>query len=288
MNSEQGSSGASLPNRALQQQQMQQQQQDPMTLSVISHFELPARASPSTAAFEGQSQPSHSSSLHPSDAAASSLTPGDLLGSSSHSALSTQASHSIPAWVDKSLPAASGKATAQAAIPSGPEFDEEKRGDRVRRRRAASASSGFSDESSTLEYPERSASEPSAQAVVTPAPSGSLTRSIFTPGISPWRRASLLLASLAINLGLPFINGVMVGFGEIFARSVLAPKLGLLIREPGVGGVGIGARQPSNAQALGAARASRSRKVGLEGHRSQVESAEELAKRTSQAKHAMS
>ena len=30
-----------------------------------------------------------------------------------------------------------------------------------------------------------------------------------------------------MNIGLPFVNGVMLGFGEIFARAFLAPWLGL-------------------------------------------------------------
>ncbi|KOS15506.1 proteophosphoglycan ppg4 [Malassezia pachydermatis] len=63
---------------------------------------------------------------------------------------------------------------------------------------------------------------------IPPAPTGELTlATIMAPGL-PWRRRLLLLtASLAINLGLPFINGVMLGFGEIFARAFLAPWIGL-------------------------------------------------------------
>lgn len=59
------------------------------------------------------------------------------------------------------------------------------------------------------------------------APSGSLTVALFSPGLTWQRRGYLLLASIAINLGLPFINGVMLGFGEIFARGILAPWIGL-------------------------------------------------------------
>lgn len=59
------------------------------------------------------------------------------------------------------------------------------------------------------------------------APSGSLTLALFSPGIGWRRRSYLLLASVAINIGLPFINGVMLGFGEIFARSIVAPWIGL-------------------------------------------------------------
>ncbi|OJA10549.1 hypothetical protein AZE42_11999 [Rhizopogon vesiculosus] len=37
---------------------------------------------------------------------------------------------------------------------------------------------------------------------------------------------SMLLSSLAIDLLLPFMNGVMLGFGEIFAKNVLAWWIG--------------------------------------------------------------
>ena len=61
-----------------------------------------------------------------------------------------------------------------------------------------------------------------------PAPTGELTlAAIFSPAL-PWRRRIILLAaSVAINIGLPFINGVFLGFGEIFARAFLAPWMGL-------------------------------------------------------------
>ncbi|KAN0061341.1 hypothetical protein ACQY0O_006188 [Thecaphora frezii] len=60
-------------------------------------------------------------------------------------------------------------------------------------------------------------------------PSGSLTLAALSPSSSiPFpRRLALITSSLLINLGLPFINGVMLGFGEIFARVVVAPALGI-------------------------------------------------------------
>lgn len=72
-------------------------------------------------------------------------------------------------------------------------------------------------------------SQPHAPSEMLPQypPSGSLTLAIFAKNISWQRRGYLLLASVAINLGLPFINGVMLGFGEIFARSIVAPYIGL-------------------------------------------------------------
>ncbi|SHO77141.1 Similar to S.cerevisiae protein MIM1 (Mitochondrial protein required for outer membrane protein import) [Malassezia sympodialis ATCC 42132] len=61
-----------------------------------------------------------------------------------------------------------------------------------------------------------------------PAPTGELTiAAICAPGV-PWsRRLLLVTATLAINIGLPFLNGVMLGFGEIFARAFIAPWIGL-------------------------------------------------------------
>ncbi|GAA6014160.1 hypothetical protein JCM10207_006117 [Rhodosporidiobolus poonsookiae] len=44
---------------------------------------------------------------------------------------------------------------------------------------------------------------------------------------APWtRKIWAVIASVAINVGLPFVNGVMLGFGELFARNVLGVRLG--------------------------------------------------------------
>ena len=48
----------------------------------------------------------------------------------------------------------------------------------------------------------------------------SLTLSLFT-GPSGSLSVTRILAVLGINLILPFVNGVMLGFGEIFAREVI-------------------------------------------------------------------
>ncbi|KAG8908342.1 hypothetical protein FRB99_007269 [Tulasnella sp. 403] len=54
----------------------------------------------------------------------------------------------------------------------------------------------------------------------------SVTPRILDAGL-PWKtRAFALVSSLAINMFLPFVNGVMLGFGEIFARNVIAPWFG--------------------------------------------------------------
>ena len=49
----------------------------------------------------------------------------------------------------------------------------------------------------------------------------SVTLSIFDSSLSRRARILALVSSLSINLLLPFINGVMLGFGEIFARHII-------------------------------------------------------------------
>ncbi|GAK68403.1 uncharacterized protein PAN0_085d6653 [Moesziomyces antarcticus] len=75
-------------------------------------------------------------------------------------------------------------------------------------------------------------------------PTGSLTLAAFNPysTIPLPRRLALISSSVAINFGLPFLNGVMLGFGEIFARVILAPALGIT----GVGWAGDTARAVAN------------------------------------------
>jgi ABC-type nickel/cobalt efflux system permease component RcnA len=65
----------------------------------------------------------------------------------------------------------------------------------------------------------------------------SVTLSIFSAGLSPRARALAIASSIAINFVLPFINGVMLGFGEIFAKNFVAPLFG--IRPPSVASVGV-------------------------------------------------
>lgn len=55
---------------------------------------------------------------------------------------------------------------------------------------------------------------------------GTATLAIFDSQLSTTTRVKALASSLAINLLLPFINGVMLGFGEIFAKNVLVGWLG--------------------------------------------------------------
>lgn len=53
-----------------------------------------------------------------------------------------------------------------------------------------------------------------------------MTLSVFDATLSPKTRALALLSSVAINVLLPFVNGVMLGFGEIFAKNVIVTWLG--------------------------------------------------------------
>jgi len=79
---------------------------------------------------------------------------------------------------------------------------------------------------------------PPARSKIESPPSVSL--SVFDPRLSNRSRAVALLTSFAINLALPFVNGVMLGFGEIFARSLLT-KWGWSVPGGAATAVGIGA-----------------------------------------------
>ncbi|KAG0144075.1 hypothetical protein CROQUDRAFT_47822 [Cronartium quercuum f. sp. fusiforme G11] len=72
-----------------------------------------------------------------------------------------------------------------------------------------------------------SGSEPHSE-IPTPLPplTLSLFRHLFDPRLSWSRKLSCVAATMAINLMLPFINGVMLGFGEIAARELVGRYLG--------------------------------------------------------------
>jgi hypothetical protein len=62
------------------------------------------------------------------------------------------------------------------------------------------------------------------------------TLSIFDRSLSRRARTLAIISSIAINFFLPFVNGVMLGFGEIFAKNIIGyfgweiPGTGLGIR----------------------------------------------------------
>ncbi|ETW83101.1 hypothetical protein HETIRDRAFT_426508 [Heterobasidion irregulare TC 32-1] len=69
--------------------------------------------------------------------------------------------------------------------------------------------------------------------------SASTTLAVFDGTLSVRTRAWALVSSLTINMFLPFVNGVMLGFGEIFARNVVG-WLGW--RVPGAAAANVGIR----------------------------------------------
>ncbi|KAH9814057.1 hypothetical protein DFH28DRAFT_1108318 [Melampsora americana] len=78
------------------------------------------------------------------------------------------------------------------------------------------------DESST------SISEPNQSLNPTPIPSLTLSlfRHLFDDRLTWDRKIGCITATLAINLFLPFINGIMLGFGEIAARELVGKYMG--------------------------------------------------------------
>ncbi|GJE96573.1 hypothetical protein PsYK624_127710 [Phanerochaete sordida] len=71
------------------------------------------------------------------------------------------------------------------------------------------------------------------------------TAAIFDSKLSTKTRALALLSSIGINLLLPFVNGVMLGFGEIFAKELLFGWFGWKLP---VTSVGVRARTAFNAR----------------------------------------
>lgn len=59
-----------------------------------------------------------------------------------------------------------------------------------------------------------------------------VTPVIFDPNVPVKTRILAMFSSLAINMFLPFVNGVMLGFGEIFARNVVGPWFGWKVINP--------------------------------------------------------
>jgi hypothetical protein len=79
--------------------------------------------------------------------------------------------------------------------------------------------------------------QPDSQSVA-PIPT-SATLAIFDSNLSIQTRLGALISSLGINLLLPFVNGVMLGFGEIFAKNIVVGWLGWKLPGSGVANVGI-------------------------------------------------
>lgn len=81
----------------------------------------------------------------------------------------------------------------------------------------------------SMSFPEHDEQTPPQDRRLAPQPAPvSLTSAIFDTSLSKRTRLTAFFSSLAVNLLLPFINGVMLGFGEIFAKNVLMDWLGHL------------------------------------------------------------
>jgi len=97
----------------------------------------------------------------------------------------------------------------------------------------------------SMSYPERSETPPSQNR---PAPSQTVpptaTHAMFDSTLSTRTRIKALFSSVAINMLLPFINGVMLGFGEIFAKYVILGRLGWKIPGSVATTTGIGVSTP--------------------------------------------
>lgn len=72
----------------------------------------------------------------------------------------------------------------------------------------------------------------------------SATLSIFDSSLTRRTRALAFVSSLAINFVIPFVNGVMLGFGEIFAKTMLG-RFGWSVSGYSATAVGIGAAPSS-------------------------------------------
>ncbi|KAJ3830228.1 hypothetical protein F5880DRAFT_1606910 [Lentinula raphanica] len=76
-----------------------------------------------------------------------------------------------------------------------------------------------------------------------PAAPASATLSVFDTSLSTSTRVKAFASALAINLLLPFVNGVMLGFGEIFAKNVVLGWFGWKTNTPGSTAASLGLRK---------------------------------------------
>lgn len=79
----------------------------------------------------------------------------------------------------------------------------------------------------SMSFPDRTDSPSPARQTTRPhSVPQTATMAIFDSSLSTKTRIKALLSSLAINMLLPFVNGVMLGFGEIFAKKLIFEQLG--------------------------------------------------------------
>jgi hypothetical protein len=78
----------------------------------------------------------------------------------------------------------------------------------------------------SMSFPEHNETPPSQPQPTPQQVPGSVTLAIFDSSLSTRTRVTALFSALAVNLFLPFVNGVMLGFGEIFAKNVVMQWFG--------------------------------------------------------------
>ncbi|KIM39780.1 hypothetical protein M413DRAFT_183269 [Hebeloma cylindrosporum] len=95
----------------------------------------------------------------------------------------------------------------------------------------------------SMSFPDHIETPPSSRPQPTPqqAPT-SATLAIFDDSLSTRTRLLALVSSLAVNLLIPFVNGVMLGFGEIVAKDVIMGWLGWKPSGPGSSVTNVGLR----------------------------------------------
>jgi len=100
-----------------------------------------------------------------------------------------------------------------------------------------------------MSFPDHIETPPLSRPQYTPQqPPTSATLAIFDDSLSTRTRLVAFVSSLAVNLLLPFVNGVMLGFGEIVAKDVIMGWLGWKASGPGSSATNMGLRGSSREQ----------------------------------------
>jgi hypothetical protein len=95
----------------------------------------------------------------------------------------------------------------------------------------------------SMSFPEESHEEPKPVSNNPPPAPTSATLAVFDSSLSTSTRIKAFASALAINLVLPFINGVMLGFGEIFAKNIVLGWFGWKMDVPGSTAASLGLRK---------------------------------------------
>ncbi|KAF9048704.1 hypothetical protein BJ165DRAFT_1461872 [Panaeolus papilionaceus] len=116
------------------------------------------------------------------------------------------------------------KPVAQASVPAPPASELETLEGSQKWEEVPSMASSFP----SLTFPENIDTPPPAPQHPKPStePPPSATLAIFDSSLSTKTRTVAFFSALAVNLLLPFVNGVMLGFGEIFAKNVVMTWFG--------------------------------------------------------------